>query len=114
MYIARLILQRTHKHLFTMQQKEERKFSNPYQPTFLPVPNPNVALDRGDFPYHPSLLIAYSFFAPKKPKRPLFMLFICSSWAFFSSSAISLSHFSPFSRISFSIISYCFMPRSRI
>lgn len=53
---------------------------------------------------------------PPKGKTPVmldFMPFIASSFAFFSSSAISFNHFSPFSRTSFSIISYCFWPRSR-
>ena len=42
-----------------------------------------------------------------------FIPFIASSLSFFSSSAISFIHLSPFSRISFSNISYCFWPRSR-
>lgn len=42
-----------------------------------------------------------------------FIPFIASSLIFFSSSAISLIHFSPFSRISLSIASYAFWPRSR-
>src|SRR5947208_15903123 len=48
---------------------------------------------------------------PPNTLAKLFVIpFICSSFAFSSSTAISLSHFSPFSRISFSKISYCLCP----
>src|SRR5437762_13155463 len=50
----------------------------------------------------------------KKLVKLLFIPFICSSLALSSSAAISANHFSPFSAISFSIISYCLWPLSRI